>query len=81
MHPFVVKETFVVYGWARLVGAAQLEAIVDKDISKRHHKSCSLELLGRLRTGLLASPFTEDEVLEFCRLAFMADNRAESQTS
>ena len=70
MHPFVVKETYVMYAWAKLANANQLEAIVDKDISKRHHKACSPVLLGRLRKGVLESPFTTPEVLEFCKEAF-----------
>ena len=70
MHPFIVKETHVMYAWAKLVKFDQLEAIVKNDISKRHHKACSPALLERLRKGILESPFTTPEVREFCKAAF-----------
>ena len=70
MHPFVTRETYMVYAWAKLIDFNQIEAIVNKDISKRHHKACSPVLLERIKKGLLESPFTTPEVLEFCKAAF-----------
>jgi hypothetical protein len=60
----------LMYAWAKLIDANQLEALVSKDISKRHHKACSPTLLERIKRGLLESPFSTPEVLEFCKEAF-----------
>ena len=70
MHVYVKEPTYVVYAWARILDATQLENIVKKDMSKRHHKHCSDQLLERLRAGVYESPFTKDNVIEFCKKAF-----------
>jgi len=70
MHPFVKEETFVVFGWARLLNATALEEHIGKDISRRHHKACPAKLLERLRAGIFESPHTNEGVQDYCRRVF-----------
>ena len=72
MHPFVKEETVVVYGWARLLNARALEKIVEKDMSKRHHKDCSAQLLEIIRAGIFESPHTNEGVQDYCKRVFPA---------
>ena len=70
MHPFITEETFVVYKWTRLMNADSLEGLVSKDMTKRHHRACSAELLKTLRDGVFASPFTTPSMQEYCKHVF-----------
>ena len=68
-HDYVDKETYVVYPWIKWKDAAKLEAEIATDMSKRHHHSCSPELLKRIHDGVFESPHTKENVYKFCRLA------------
>ena len=72
MHPFIKEETCVVFGWARLLDANALEKLVEKDMSKRHHKNCSDKLLEVLRAGIFESPHVKQGVQEYCKRVFPA---------
>jgi hypothetical protein len=79
MHVFVKQTTYVVYGWALIKKASDLETILKADMSKRHHKTCSEILLRRLREGIFKSPFTKESVVKFCKEAFPASHPKSKQ--
>jgi hypothetical protein len=67
-HPFLVHESIVSYGHARIVDCRDIDAnIAAKSIVT--HQPCSAKLLKEVQDGLFASEHTPRKVLTFCRVA------------
>ena len=59
-HPFVKVESYVVYRSARLEPEAHLLGLVQKGLF-RPHDPMPAAIVGAIRSGLIASPFTKRE--------------------
>jgi len=64
-HPFVKRETFVVFAWAKVIDAAKLEVNIQRDGTIKHQDDCSAELLERIRQGVYASPFSKPAIKDY----------------
>jgi len=65
-HPFVRKDTCVLYAYSEIVDADYLREQVSAGRAKRH-TPCSESILGLVQAGILASPFTPRKVQQFYR--------------
>ncbi|MGH9424893.1 MAG: hypothetical protein ACRD2L_01085 [Terriglobia bacterium] len=63
-HPFITRPTVVLYADARVVEVRNLEAALQQG-TVRFHQPVSMELLQRVQSGLLASPFTPPKAKDF----------------
>lgn len=68
-HPFVDHPSSVDFGTARYFPAAKLEAALASGRANLH-SDMSPALLERVRTGLLASARTPNEIADYCRAKF-----------
>ena len=59
-HPFVVRESYVVYRSTRIDQEAHLISLVQQGLF-RPHDSMPAEVLTNIKNGLAASPFTKRE--------------------
>jgi len=64
-HPFVSRPTSVRYSDARLANVTTLQALAGGPGDT--HQDFATEVLGRIRQGLLDSPFTPEWLKGFCR--------------
>jgi len=65
-HPFITKESIVLYQDARIVPAASLLNAMKNGRGCVPRESCSVEMMHKLRTGIFASDHTPNGVIEFC---------------
>ncbi len=69
-HPFIEKQSVVLYSKAEPLDIRKIEAELKNPTSRFHWKqfdSCSAELLERVRRGLLASKYTKRSIKDSCR--------------
>lgn len=69
-HSFVRKKTIVNYAEATVVKVAQLQTIIEADITVPYRDSCSAELLERIRKGVQTSPFSTPKFQRYCEGKF-----------
>src|SRR5437868_6761731 len=70
-HPFITKESIVLFGDARIVSVQSLTAAITKGKGLCTQKEvCSQDLLDRISKGIFASDFTPNKVIDFCHKAW-----------
>ena len=72
-HSFIVNPTVVNYAKAMIVNCDRIESqIHDMNSQTSFHKEsqCSDDLLRTLQEGLKKSPFTQSNILEYCKDKF-----------
>lgn len=68
-HPFIRHASSVEYGVAKLAPRSKLEAGMARGRATLH-EDVKPALLGRVRSGLLASSRTSHELKDYCRVCF-----------
>jgi hypothetical protein len=69
-HAFINRETYVVYGLAKVIDAQKVEAALKADGTMKHKDDCSAELLKRIRDGVFSSPFSRPSIKDYCKGKF-----------
>ena len=68
-HPFIEKESVVLYTRAEKLNIGKIEAELANPtagLKWRRHECCSTQLLDRVRRGLLTSKYTKRAIKEHC---------------
>ena len=68
-HPFVNCQSIALYQDSRMLNLKSLEELFKRQTQNftcSTHAKCSDIFLKRLQGGLIGSPFTPNEILEFC---------------
>ena len=69
-HPFIEKQSVVLYAKAENLDIRKIEAELNKSTLRLNWKQfdcCTDELLKRVRRGLLTSKYTKRVVKDYCR--------------
>ena len=68
-HPFIRRETYVIYGLAKVIDATKLESKVKAEGEIKHNDDCSPELFERIREGVFKSPFSRPVIKAYLEAA------------
>ena len=68
-HPFIHHDSAIFFGDARIVETTRLQAYVTAGMAISQ-SPCAPSVLALLRQGLLASPYTPNKILTFCKQAW-----------
>ena len=69
-HPFIEKQSVVLYAKAANLDIRAIEAVLNNPVSRLRWKQfdcCTDELLERIRRGLLASKHVKRSIKDYCR--------------
>ena len=69
-HPFITKDSIVLYQDARIVPRASLLNALKSGKGCSQHAQCPQALMERLKVGVFASDWTPNNVIDFCHKAW-----------
>ena len=70
-HPFIRKDSVVLYSDSQVVTVSSLMNALNSRLGIcSQRECCSEQLLQRIRSGIFASDFTPNKIIEFCHRAW-----------